>query len=200
MAVVDIPYYRIAEAVVRPVLFSGEQGGDLGGPVLPLPRVGDRFAIDVTTARLKQEAEGRLFTAAIFEASNATARFPLRMPNRSKSYSSAIVVDGADQTGSILKLRGFGKGEHVSRGDFFSIVHNGRHFVHMAACAGSLVADADGKMELPIWPMLRFVTVDGERAAFDAPMIEGSLSGADRGAKFARNRQDPVSFSISERS
>lgn len=200
MAVVDIPYYRVADLNVRPVLFSGEQGGDLGGPVLPLPRVGDRFAIDVATAQLRQDAAGRLFSAAIFEASNGTARFPLRLPNRSKAYSSAIAVDGADQAGSILKLRGWTPGDHVSRGDFFSIVHDGRHFVHMAACAGSLAAGADGKMDLPIWPMLRFVTVDGERVAFDAPMIEGRLTGADRGAKFARNRQDPMSFTITERS
>lgn len=200
MSVVDIPYYRVADLSIRPVLFSGEQGGDLGGPVLPLPRVGDRFAIDVATAQLRQDNAGRLFSAAIFEASNGTARFPLRLPNRATGYSRDIVVDGSDQSGSILNLRGFGPNENVYRGDFFSIVHDGRHYVHMVACPSAVTATADGKMALPIWPMLRFVTADGERAAFDVPMIEGKLTGADRGAKFARNRQDPMSFTITERS
>ena len=78
-----------------------------------------------------------------------------------------------------------------------SIVHGGVHFVHMVRA--ETVADSNGRLSLPIWPMLRFVSADGDVCHFADPMIEGQLIGFDKGAGFERNRTKPLSFTIQER-
>lgn len=199
MTIVDIPYHRVANLALRPLLFSGEQGGDLGNPVLPLPRMGDRMAIDVKTDRLRNDASSRAFMAALFEASNATARFPVRLPNQTRGYSASTVVDGAGQAGSSIAVRGGQRGQFYRRGDLFNIEHAGRLYLHMVAGPGSPATGADGKVIIPIWPMLRFLTADGDRVDFTSPRIEGRLTGIDKGAGFARNRSEPHAFKITER-
>jgi hypothetical protein len=197
---VEIPHIRIRSFALRPRLFSGEQEGALGGPDLPIPRPGDRFAVDVATTQFRNDAEGRLMTAALFEASNSSGIMRIVQPNRSgRSPGYAVAVDGTDQGGMTLSLRGLQVGAPLTRGDFFSIVHGGQRYVHMIACAGQLVVPVSGRVALPIWPMLRFLTVDGEAAEFVTPMIEGRLLGFDKGASFVRAKTEPLSFSIQER-
>lgn len=194
-----IPWARVADLTIRPRLFSGNQEGVLGGADLPIPRMGERWAADVSTAQFRQDAESRLLLAALFEATTADARIALRVPNRSRPMGSGIVVDGTGQSGSTLNIRGAYPGTAFSRGDFFSIVHGGLHYVHMVAGAGQVIARADGRAAVPIWPMLRFLTADGDVCHFDQPMIEGQLVGFDKGAGFERNRTKPVTFTIQER-
>ena len=197
---VEIPWSRIASiSAPRPVLFSGNQEGALGGPTLPISRMGDRFAIDVRTTQLRQDSESRLLIAALTEATTADARIAIKLPNApALTGVNAAVVDGANQSGMQLKLRALSSGASIPRGYFFSVLHGGVHFVYMAAAA--VTAGGDGKVTLPIWPMLRFLTTDGEICALANPMIEGQLVGFDgRGATFTRARTDPMSFSIVER-
>lgn len=197
---VEIPWTRIASASApRPLLFSGNQEGTLGGPELPLPRMGDRFALDVRTAQLRQDADSRLLVALLTEGSTADVRMLLNQPNVTRSPGTyGAVVDGAGQSGSILDLRGMQRQASIAHGQFFSIVHASVHFVYMATA--TRIAGSDGKMTLPIWPMLRFLTVDGERCAIDDAMIEGKLTGFQtRGATYVRNRVEPLEFSIVER-
>lgn len=192
-----IPWSRIADLTIRPRLFSSNQEGVLGGADLPIPRMGDRWAVDVSTTQLRQDAESRLLLATLFEATTADARIALRVPNRSRPMSGGIVADGADQSGSILNVRGRFAGIAFARGDFFSIVHDGVHHVHMVR--GQAISGTDGRAAVPIWPMLRFLTADGDVCHFDQPMIEGQLVGFDKGAGFERNRTKPLAFTIQER-
>ena len=196
---VEIPWCRVAKIALRPQLFSGNQEGALGGWTLPIPRMGDRFAADIATAQLRQDDESRLFAAALMEATTADGRIQLRLPNvpRQAGFRGAA-VDGAGQSGSTLALRGVTPGVAARRGQYFSIVHGGLHHVHMVRASGA--AGADGRLSVAIWPMLRFLTADGDACAFDVPMIEGQLVGFDaRGAAFSRNRTEPFEFSIVER-
>lgn len=192
-----LPWARIADIAIRPRLFSGNQAGALGGADLPIPRLGDRFAVDVETTQLRQDAESRLLVAALMEASTADARIELRLPNRPAPIGGAIVVDGAGQAGSTLAIRGVPASAILMRGQFFSIVHAGVHFVHMVQA--DVRASGAGRAAVPIWPMLRFLTIDGEACAFDQPYIEGQLVGFDRGAGFQKSRTKPFAFSIQER-
>jgi hypothetical protein len=197
---IEIPHLRIKSFALRPRLFSGEQEGALGGPDLPIPRLGDRFAVDVATTQFRNDAEGRRMAAALFEASNSSAIMRIVQPNRSgRSPGYAAVVDGTDQGGMTLSLRCLQPGAALARGNFFSIVHLGQRYVHMIACPGQMLVPANGRVALPIWPMLRFLTIDGEASEFDAPMIEGKLLGFDKGASFVRAKTEPLSFSIQER-
>jgi hypothetical protein len=197
---VEIPWTRVAKASIpRPVLSSGNQEGPFGGISLPIHRLGDRFAYDVTTAQFRQDAESRLFIAALIEATTADARMAIRQFNLQHTPGlAAAAVDGAGQAGSALKLRGLLPAATTRRGQFFSVVHDGRHYLHMATAEVS--ADPAGKASIPIWPMLRFLTLDGEPCLFDRPVIEGQLVGFDPSSvNFERNRITPIRFSIAER-
>jgi len=196
---VIIPLSRIANRAIRPRLFSGNQEGVLGGIDLQVPRLGDRFAVDITTTQLRQDAEARLLIAALTEATTDDAQIPLPQYDLSRQSmaGSAAVIDGAGQTGSIVNLRNVQRGAAVVRGQYLTIVHGGLGFLYMARAQA--IARAGGLLSLPIWPMLRFITVDGERVAIDSPFIEGRLIGFDSGATFVRNRVEPLKFAIEER-
>lgn len=194
-----LPLIRIqATGAPRPILFSGNQEGSLGGEDLQINRMGDRFAVDFVTDQLLRNADSRNLIAALTEATTADAIAPVPLVNASRAYAPGGVVDGAGQTGSTLNIRGRVAGEVLARGDFFSIIHAGRRYVFMIR--GNVTVDGAGKAAVPIWPMLRFVTVDGEACEFAQPYIEGRLVGFDaKGAAFTRIRVEPLSFSIIER-
>lgn len=194
-----LPLTRIANRAIRPRLFSGNQEGVLGGPDLPIPRMGDRFAVDVTTTQLRQDAEARLLIATLTEATTGDARIMLPqfdLARRSQVGVSAV-VDGGGQLGSFLKLRGVQPGAAIVRGQYLTLVHADVGFVYMATA--EVLANAAGRVTLPIWPMLRKATIDASPCAVDAPFIEGRLLGFDKGATFARNRVEPLQFAIEER-
>lgn len=193
---VEIPWSRIKDIAIRPQLFSGEQEGSLGGPSLPLPRMGDRFAVDIETTQFRQDAESRRFMALLFLASNSGAKIRLRQPNRSRMFVGEGEIDGVGQSGSILKAKVLRNAAFVL-GDFFSIVHDGVNYVHMVA--EQAISDNEGRVSLPIWPMLRFITTATDEVSFAAPMIEGKLVGFDKGAGFQTIRTKPFTFSIVER-
>ncbi len=194
---VFIPWTRVADFTVRPRLFSGNQEGVLGGEDLPIPRMGDRFVADFLTSQLRQDAQSRDLIALLMEATTAGALIELRVPNRPKPIGSGIVADGAGQAGSVINLRGAYPNTEFVRGRFFSILHSGVHHVYMVR--GRVMAGADGRVALPIWPMLRFLTEDADVCHFDQPMIEGQLIGFDKGAGFERNRTKPLTFTVQER-
>ncbi len=195
-----IPTYRVAnQSAPRPVLFSGNQEGSLGGPSLPIPRMGDRFALDVQIGQLRNDADGRQLIAALTQATTADAIFAFLQPNLPGPPSAGVtVVDGAGQGGTTLNVRGGNAGAVLAWGRFLSIVHGGRRYVHMLT--GNVAIGGDGRAALPIWPMLRFISTDGDAVELDAPKIEGQLIGFDgKGATFERNRTNPVGFTIQER-
>ncbi len=193
---IEIPLSRIKDIQIRPLNFSGTQEGTLGGPSLPIPRLGDRFAVDITTTQLRQDAESRLLISALFQATTDDARIRILQPNRRRNGFPAI-VDGAGQSGRTLNVRGLPARAAFDQGEFFSLIHNGQRYVYMTA--GAVIAGSDGRAAVPIWPMLRTLTVDASVCEFIVPFIEGQLVGFDKGAGFERNRTKPLTFSIVER-
>lgn len=195
-----IPTYRVVNASApRPVLFSGNQEGSLGGPSLRIPRMGDRFAIDVETGRIPNDDTGRRFVAALTQATTDDARFAFLQPNLvNPATAGTIVADSTGQGGTQLVIKGGVPGALIAWGRFFSIVHQGRRYVHMLT--SDSIIDGGGRAALQIWPMLRFLSVDGQAVEIDAPVIEGQLIGFDaKGATFQRNYTNPISFTIQER-
>ncbi len=85
------------------------------------------------------------------------------------------VIDGGSQAGSALTLRGLTPGTVLKLGQFFSLVHNGRRYLHMVAA--NAVADGAGRVSIAIAPMLRVIVGDGETVEIAHPLIQGSLSG-----------------------
>ncbi|MEB3059408.1 hypothetical protein, partial [Parvimonas sp. D9] len=85
------------------------------------------------------------------------------------------VANGAGQAGSLLSMRGLAAGYTVKEGQYFSIIHGGRRYLHQSA--DTIAANGAGQIRLPIAPMLRINPQDGAVVEIAKPMIEGILDG-----------------------
>lgn len=194
---VEIALTRIASANPQLVLFSGSQESVFGGASLPIPSMGDRFAVAYTSTRLRPEIDTRALIASLVEATALDGRMPFPQPGLRQSVSpGAAVVDGAGQAGTAIALRSVTPRYTIRRGQYFNVVHRGVHILLMAT--REVTVGGDGKAVVPIWPMLRFLTVDGSPCRFD-PVIEGKVTGFDKGWTHVRARTEAISFTITER-
>jgi hypothetical protein len=175
-----------------PVLLPSEPGLktdspsmlDWGGPLTPsnggavqtLMRLGTRHSLDFTLPMMRTEPDGRKWAAQLRLAKLYGALLPFGQDGFTNRLLGAPVVDGAGQAGSTLALRGADPRGSVARlGQAFSLVHGGRRYLHFVAAEAT--AGADGRMSVPIFPMLRVIPDDGDVLEFARPMIQGNLSG-----------------------
>ena len=143
-----------------------------GGAAQRLNRIGNRFALDVEVGTSRADVAGRVLASRLMQALTQGALYPFPQDLNPGAVGSGVTVNGGGQTGSTLSLRGFPAGYQVREGQFLSLVHNGRRYLHAAAADGA--ADGNGGLVLPIVPMLRISPGDGEIAEFAQPMIEAS--------------------------
>lgn len=181
----------------RPVRYGDTLQAILGGPSVDLHRLGDRWAIDIVTGRLKPEPDGRLWIAALIGSIGNDVRMRWPQPGFDIGTPPPFVVDGADQQGSSLMLRGGDAFAYRARkGQFFNLIHAGRRFLKMVTQAA--IAAPDGSMTLSFWPMLRVEPSDGDAIDF-RPEIEGVLTGQEAGWTMQRAQTSGLKFTITER-
>lgn len=146
-----------------------------GGPAQRINRLGNRFAIDVEPATSAADGAGRVLVSRLMQGLTQGVLYAFPQDLNPGAVGSGTAVNGSGQTGSVLQLDGFPGGYRVLEGQFFSIIHNGRRYLHAAAADG--VANGSGAVALPIVPMLRISPADNAVVEFARPMIEGFLSG-----------------------
>lgn len=170
-----LPQPRLPQKAVPRLIDAGavQQGGP-GGVAQRLNRLGNRFALDVAYPRLRPEPDGRVVASRVRRALTEGALFPFPQPGLTIGSPGTPVVNGAGQQGSTLALRGFAPNYLVREGQFFSIVHGGRRYLHQAR--EDWLADGAGAMLLPIVPMLRIAPADGATCEFAQPYIEGYIT------------------------
>jgi hypothetical protein len=173
-------------------------GSPLGGADQRFNRLGDRYQISVTLpSRSFTSGDAmRVYLSRLRRALTQGAILPFLQPGLDVGVPGAPVVSGAGQQGSSLSLRGFRPGYTVREGQFFSIIHGGRRYLHEAA--GEVSADATGRLVLPIGPMLRIQPGDAAICEFAQPMIEGFLSGNSVSWTLKGMRTTPAQFTIKE--
>lgn len=173
---VELPQPRsLQRAVPRLLDWGAEQRATQGGASQRLNRMGSRFSLDITYPRLRPEPDARILVARLRRAKVEGALFPFLQPGLEIGSPGSPLIDGGGQAGSSIALRGFAPGYLVVEGQFFSIVHEGRRYLH--ASADDAVAGSDGKLTLPIGPMLRISPANGTVCEFEQPYIEGSIGG-----------------------
>lgn len=159
----------------RMITWDGELVPPLGGEVQHLQRLGTRHAVDMTIPLMRSEPDGRIWSTKLRLAKLYGARAWYRQDNFPVGTPGSPVVDGSNQTGSVLAMRGFVPGYQVRFGQAFSHLSNDRYFLYFSAA--DVTANGAGKLTLPIFPMLRRIANDGETLEWTTPIIEGSLSG-----------------------
>lgn len=173
-----LPQPRLPQKAVPKLLdWGADQKAPQGGGTQRLNRLGNRFAIEISYPRLRQEPDGRVLSSALRRAKTEGARFAFPQPGLEIGTPGSPVVRGSGQLGSTIALGGFVPGYVVRDGQFFSIVHGGRRYLHCASA--DRTADASGNLSLPIHPMLRVSPANGATCEFGQPYIEGLISGAE---------------------
>jgi hypothetical protein len=160
---------------VRMVDYGGQLKPTLGGPVQNLSRLGTRHAIDITLPVIPAEPTGRIWASRLRQAKLYGAIMPFTQDGFRVGLPGTPLVNGGGQSGIQLALKNFRPRYAVREGQAFSLVHAGVRYLHFAAMPG--IADASGNLALTIFPMLRFLTTDGDAAEFGKPMFQGSISG-----------------------
>jgi hypothetical protein len=174
---VELPQPRLPQMAVPKLLdYGADQKAPMGGASQRLNRLGNRFSLDITYPRLKPEPDGRILSARLRRAKTEGALFAFPQPGLVIGNPGAPVVDGAGQAGSTLNLRGFTTGYLIREGQFFSIIHGGRRYLHTAAA--DVAASPTGTVALPITPMLRISPGNGAICEFAKPYIEGPIGGS----------------------
>lgn len=199
---ITLPEAR-AIKVDRPRLldFGGRQVPAGGGAVQPLLRLGTRWALDVTIPLMSTEPDGRIWASRLCQAKLAGALMWFRQDGLDiglPALSGTPLVMGAGQSGSTLAIDSLRPGYVIREGQFFSIFHGTRHYLHQSTAI--VVANSSGQASVPIFPMLRIFPADNAPCHFAKPMIQGSLTGSNEQAwtRLAANWTDLGSISISE--
>jgi hypothetical protein len=190
----NLPGMRSAEPQLLD--FGGVQQGALGGAAQRLNRLGNRFAISVELPPALSATDGRVYVARLLKALTAGAIYPFPQPDLAIGDPGAPLVNGAGQSGSVLNLKGFIAGYLIREGQFFSIIHNGRRYLHQASA--EIAADGSGNVALPITPMLRISPANNAVCEFALPYIEGFVSGDSARWKLLLEPYHSIAFNISE--
>lgn len=167
-----------------------------GGAAQRLNRVGNRYAIDIVYPRLKPEPDGRTLMSAIRQAKTQGAIFPVPQPGLTIGTPGSPIVDGAGQTGSSLKLRGFASTYKMLQGQFLSLIINGQRYLYEAAADTTA---SGGKMTLPVVTMIRVSPPDATVAEVAKPYIEGLMVGTEATVELAIAKATPATITIRER-
>ncbi|MBB4837299.1 hypothetical protein HNP52_000350 [Sphingomonas kyeonggiensis] len=195
---IELPQPRLPKVAVPRLLdWGADQKAPQGGAYQRLNRLGNRFALDISYPRLKPEPDGRILASRLRRAKTEGALFPVPQPGLSVGVPGNPVVDGAGQAGAAILLRGFTAGYQVREGQFFSIIHGGRRYLHCASA--DAVAGGDGKVTLSIHPMLRIQPSNGAICEFAKPYIEGIVGGQSIDVELSIAKMQVPSITITER-
>lgn len=162
---------RFRTAVIRPIDYGSFLRPPLGGPIQRINRLGNRYAIDVEMPPLREEPEGRLFTAKLEQALSEGALFAFPQPGLRIPPMGTPVVDGAVTSGNSLPIRGLTANVAIRAGQYLSIVHDSRRYIYRSITEE--VADALGDVTLTLATLLRTPLADGDTVELSQPIIEG---------------------------
>lgn len=140
-----------------------------GGPLQPLPRKGDHWAIDVTVPALDARSCGMALFADLTRGKREA--LVLAVPDRMAAQNyGAPVCDGV-ATGDTIPVRGLTPGVVIPKGKWMSLVLNGQRYLYLVATAAT--ANGTGRASVQVTSLLRRPTIDGAVVELAAPKIEG---------------------------
>lgn len=194
---IELPQPRLPQKAVPKLLdWGADQKSPGGGAFQRLNRLGNRFALEISYPRLKPEPDGRILASRLRRAKTEGALFPVPQPGLVIGNPGAPVVNGAGQAGNVIALRGFAAGYTVREGQFFSMIHAGRRYLHCANADAT--ANGSGQLTLSIHPMLRIVTTNGAICEFAKPYIEGIVAGSSIDIELTIARSQAPTILITE--
>jgi hypothetical protein len=195
--VIDFPdgLRMTAEAMFMP---RDVEQRTLSGPTTIFPRLGGRFAVNVTAGPFYAE-EARSLLALVMAAKYGGEGLRMRYPLQwSQSGGGPTVIDGAI-TGPTrtLPIKGGTPGFVIKQGWFLSIESGGQHFFHSVATSAQVAPD--GTATLTVTPEMKRPFADNTVVNIAAPRIEGLVANAEIAWPLNGDKIAPVIFTIEEK-
>ena len=167
-----------------------------GAKILRVDRAGSRFAIAVQYPKMTAD-EARVFISRLLRAKNEGVRIPYPLQGVGQGNPGTVLVDGANQEGTRLKLRAVSRGYRFKEGFWLSIEDgSGQHYLHN--CAQNFGVGDDEVADIAIWPPLRVPFDDGNRVHIAKPMIEGVMTGSNWSWGVPLDKLPELEFTITE--
>lgn len=177
--------------------FGGVLAPFLGGPEQRINRIGTRFGIRVTMPPMKSGDDGRLFVSRLLQARQDRLLMAWPLNGLAPGSPGAPKVSAVTAGGSVLPLKGLTGGYTIREGQFLSIIHGGRRYIHMATA--NATASGGGTCTATIFPMLRSPVSVDDVVEIAQPMIEGHvLPGDEMGWEIAIGGFTSIQFSVAE--
>ncbi len=153
-----------AKNVLAPAFGDGEQ---------ELLRKGSRYALTFLMPPM------RYVTSMEWDdlmAEGDTVVMKVHQPGFDTGAPGTPRVNGAGQSGSALVIDGLTNGYVIRKGQFLSVVTQGRRFLYRAKAS---VTVTGGSATVPLRTMLRFPPSDNDVVEIAQPMIEGFVRDMD---------------------
>lgn len=198
MAVIELPSWAVPNSF-EPFLrdFGSVLTPYLGGPEQRINRLGTRFGARVTLPPMKTRDEALIVQSRLMRARDDRLRLEWQQGDFDAGNPGAARVSGAIVAGSAVPFKGMTPGYVAKEGQFFSLVHGGRRYLHIFA--DERAAGGDGALGSLIWPMLRTSLSNNDVVEIAPPMIEGIVSKGDELSwQISVDRLAAFSFTISE--
>lgn len=175
--------------------FGGFLTPETGGPVLRVDRMGNRHAVDFTLPPMRMEPTGRVWVSRLKRAKTEGAFMRFPQVDFRPGAAGAPVVAQTTIGGRSLPIAGGQPGGVVREGQWLSIIHAGRRYLH--SVDAETIFAADGTATLTVTPMLRAPLAQGDAVELAQPRIEGLILD-DLAWSVSSSRTTQLSFTLTE--
>jgi hypothetical protein len=197
MAAIALPTCPLPDSM-QPFLrdFGGHLTPFLGGPEQRINRIGTRFGVRYTMPLMESE-EARAFIARLMRGRFSRVLMPWPATEFDFGDPGGPIISASAGGGSAISVEGLDLGYTIREGQFFSIVHSGRRYVHMST--GDVTPNGSGIAAIGIFPPLRTAVALNDPVELASPMIEGLVSPGDElGWSIALELETAIAFSVVE--
>lgn len=157
-----------SQVTARPVSARNDLRPAFGGSTQRLLRKGTKYALDVVMPPMP-------YTTAMdwIDLDDETETVVLKVPQPGLDIGSpgAPQVNGANQTGSTLAIKGLTPGYVIRKGQFLSIMTGGQRFLYRAKAAAT--ANGSALATVTLQTLLRYPPANNDTVEIAEPRIEG---------------------------
>ena len=178
-----------------------DNGGTIRGATnakgLRVDRQGSHYRAAITIG-IGSANERAALISDLIRAKQEGLRLPYPLMGVDQGAPGSPVMDGANQAGRVINLRGLTPGYVAAKGYWLSIVNGaGQHYLHNVHVAGTV--GGDGKVAITLAEHLRELFADGATVKLATPAIEGEISGNEQSWELRRgDRVEGIGFTIEE--
>lgn len=176
--------------------FGGVQRPPLGGKILRINRLGNRYRAAVSLPPIPSVDLGRIVVSRLLKAKTQGLRIDFPLCGVDQGSPGSPRIKGANQAGDEIDMDGFTAGYVMREGYWFSIYTSSQHYLYNAAADAT--ADGSGNITVPVVPWLRRPPADNDVVYVQQPMMEGLVVGDEQSWNYSLAHHLNIEFEIEE--